>query len=387
MEARLFRPLAVSAALVVFMGAGYRTPNFIVETQDPRLAEQIGKAAEKYRRELAISWTGRAMPDWAQPCTMTVHVGPHLGAGGATTFLFDRGEVYGWRMNIQGSAERVLDSVLPHEITHMIFASHFRCPLPRWADEGGATSVEHAAELAKHHKMLTQFLRTGRGIAFNHMFAMTEYPADVMPLYAQGFALAEYLIMQGGRRKYLDYLTEALQTRQWSAATQHHYGYRDLGALQNAWLGWVAQGFPALAPKSPEAKPPVQLASSGGKLRRPEPNLIYRTRGKAQESVAAGEMVPVVRPDRVTQPARATVAATTTSVASPADDPAPQPMPASGWRAAGSRPSPATIASSAPPAAVPAQPSQAAEPVRTQVTHPQPIEHPRQMILEWNRTN
>ena len=29
---------------------------------------------------------------------MTVQVGPNLGAGGATTFVFDRGEVFGWRM-------------------------------------------------------------------------------------------------------------------------------------------------------------------------------------------------------------------------------------------------------------------------------------------------
>ena len=76
---------------------------------------------------------------------MTVQAAPHLGAGGATTFQFQDGEVFGWRMSIQGSRERMLDSVLPHEITHMIFASHFRQPLPRWADEGGATSVEHAS--------------------------------------------------------------------------------------------------------------------------------------------------------------------------------------------------------------------------------------------------
>ena len=42
--------------------------------------------------------------------------------------------------------------------------------------------------------MLVQFLRTDRGIAFNQMFAMTEYPRDVMPLYAQGYSLAEFLI-------------------------------------------------------------------------------------------------------------------------------------------------------------------------------------------------
>ena len=113
-----------------------------METDDPGFAQQVSQAAEKYRHDLAISWLGEAMPNWYQPCVMTVQAAPHLGAGGATTFQFQDGEVFGWRMTIQGSRERLLDSVLPHEITHMVFASHFRQPLPRWADEGGATSVE-----------------------------------------------------------------------------------------------------------------------------------------------------------------------------------------------------------------------------------------------------
>ena len=115
---------------------------------------------KQYRHDLAVAWLGQAMPNWSQPCVMTVQAAPHLGAGGATTFVFEDGEVFGWRMSIQGSRERILDSVLPHEITHMIFASHFRQPLPRWADEGGATSVEHAIERNKHRQMLPTFLRT-----------------------------------------------------------------------------------------------------------------------------------------------------------------------------------------------------------------------------------
>ena len=155
MEARTLRAALLAASLVVSMGARFQTPNFIVETADPRLARQFAQTAEKQRRELAVAWLGKAMPDWSQPCVITVHVGPHLGAGGATSFVFDRGHVFGWRMNIQGSHQRILDSVLPHEITHMIFASHFRQPLPRWADEGGATSVEHTSERAKHRKIPT----------------------------------------------------------------------------------------------------------------------------------------------------------------------------------------------------------------------------------------
>ena len=50
-------------------------------------------------------------------------------------------------MTVEGSLERILNSVLPHEVTHTIFAAKFGRPLPRWADEGGAVLSEDATEL------------------------------------------------------------------------------------------------------------------------------------------------------------------------------------------------------------------------------------------------
>ncbi len=78
--------------------AGYRTPNFVIEAPTPDLARKIGDAAEQYRNDLAIEWTGRPLPRWASPCPITAEVADHLGAGGATSFVFDRGEVFGWQM-------------------------------------------------------------------------------------------------------------------------------------------------------------------------------------------------------------------------------------------------------------------------------------------------
>ena len=280
------------------MVARFQGPNFIVETADPQIAEQISQQAEQFRHDLAILWIGQTLPNWAQPCTMTVKVSPYLGAGGATTFVFDRGEVFGWRMNIQGSRERVLDSVLPHEITHMIFASYFRHPLPRWADEGGATSMEHVSEKQKHREMLIRFLQTGRGIAFGQLFAMTDYPPDVMPLYAEGYSLAEYLINHGGRRKFVAFLDEGTRTGQWQEAVQRNYGARDLPSLQNEWVGWVAKGFPeppresrviAASAETPVPPSPATAAAtvqsaavaSGERPVRPSPNLTLHINDKA----------------------------------------------------------------------------------------------------------
>ena len=264
MEARIVRTtvssIVGSAVLVctfVVMGclplsaAGYRTANFTVDAPTPRLAKEIGDAAEQYRTQLAQEWLGKTLPNWAKPCPIKARVAPSLGAGGATSFVFDRGEVFDWRMEIQGSRERILDSVVPHEVTHTIFASHFRQPIPRWADEGACTTVEHRSEIAKQEQMLIEFLQTRRGIPFSNMFAMKEYPQDVLPLYAQGHSLARFLIDQRGKREFLAFLEEGLLSEDWIGAVRDRYGYRDLHVLQDSWQNWVVQG-----------RPPLQLAAN-----------------------------------------------------------------------------------------------------------------------------
>jgi len=260
-----------AAALVVAAGwpatdvraAGHRTANFVVDAPTEQLARRIGEAAEQYRHDLAVEWLGGPLPRWSRPCPIKAQVAPHLGAGGATSFVFDAGEVFGWTMTIQGSEERILDSVLPHEVTHTIFASHFRRPLPRWADEGACTTVEHPVERARQHRLLIEFLTTGRGIAFPEMFAMREYPADVLPLYSQGYSLARYLIERGGRHKYVAFVGDGLATDDWSGALGRHYGVGTVAQMQQIWLDWVKQGCPAPPAALAAATPPRPLLAAG----------------------------------------------------------------------------------------------------------------------------
>lgn len=356
------RATLLGVLLLASMGASRRTANFIVETDDPNFAQQVAQAAEAFRHDLAVAWLGEAMPNWSQPCVMSVQVGSHLGAGGATTFKFENGEVFEWRMSIQGSRERILDSVLPHEITHMIFASHFREPLPRWADEGGATSVEHASERDKHRQMLPVFLRSGRGIAFNQMFAMMEYPPDFMPLYAQGYSLAEFLIQANGRRAFVEFLDDGLKKEDWPSAVERRYGIKDLGSLQNTWLAWVRQGAPLAKPGE---SMPTQLLAANGRRPRPEPNLIYHVRGE-QPPVLTAAMTSIH--SSASQPTNPT---TLPALAANVPHSEPTTLPVSGWQVPGER---AVVMAGAttPPAH---------DPFSTQVARPQPMDQPRETVL------
>src|SRR5919107_962649 len=102
------------------------------------------------------------MPPLRKPCKLRVTVTGN-GAGGATTFDFNGREVF-QEMQIEGARERLKNSVLPHEVTHTVFAHHFRQPVPRWADEGGSVLSEDDIERVRHDKLTRQILNQGKQI-------------------------------------------------------------------------------------------------------------------------------------------------------------------------------------------------------------------------------
>ncbi len=125
--------------------------------------------------------------------------GDNLAAQGVTTY--NPAPVRDFQMEVIGTPERILDSVLPHEVTHTVLATYFGRPLPRWADEGICTTVEHVSERSKHEAKLREFLSSRRGIAMNQLFLLTEYPPDVLPMYAQGYSVCRFLIVTTRYRK------------------------------------------------------------------------------------------------------------------------------------------------------------------------------------------
>ncbi len=261
MEARVSRTL-FALVLGLFLlsstewsqAATYRTSNFIVHAPTEEFAQRVGEEAERFRKELAVTWAGEEFPNWSAPCPIRVKVG-QIGAGGATTFSFQNGEVFGWNMTIQGTEERILDSVLPHEITHTILACRFRRPIPRWADEGICTLVEHESERRRQTLLLGNVMKQGSKIPLRSLLAMTEYPQnqmDVMKLYAQGYSLTDYLVQQGGRETFLKFLGDAMRHGGWDQALSAHYGVNSVDVLEKKWNQWVLAGSPAL--KQPEAQ-------------------------------------------------------------------------------------------------------------------------------------
>ncbi len=227
----------VLAAIFASMGAQYRTPNFVVQAPTAAIAERAGQWAEYYRKQKALEWLGHEMPNWTQPCPLVLNV--TMGdPSGATTFTFGPQGVTSQHMQIQGPLDRLINSVLPHEVTHTVFAYYFRCPVPRWADEGGAVLSEDDIELEKHNKIVRNILNHGQQFPLRRLLSLKDYPQDhskVVCLYAQGFSLAHYLVYVSNKQNYLKFVAHGMH-RGWDSAAHTFFGYRSIEEMEQAWL-------------------------------------------------------------------------------------------------------------------------------------------------------
>jgi hypothetical protein len=220
----------------------YVTTNFRVTAPSKDLAEKFGDMAEHYRREKAIEWLGEPMPNWNQRCPLKVEI-RMKDAGGATTFTFGgaggRSGVLSQHMHIYGEQKQLLESVLPHEVTHTVLAYHFGQAVPRWADEGGSVLSENENECFEHDIRCREILNNGRGIKLRVLLTLKEYPRDMIVVYAQGYSICDYLINQhGGRTKFLKFVRTGMRNdnRNWEAAVRDVYGFESVDELEEKWI-------------------------------------------------------------------------------------------------------------------------------------------------------
>jgi hypothetical protein len=227
--------LAVLAALVLLPGAlvvrADGSGNF---TGDDAA---IVLRAEAARRDLALFWFDRPLPRWSAACPITVRDTDRHSGGGATSFSFDRGEVFGWRMTLAGPRQQILDSVVAHEVHHAVLASDVRRRLPRWLDEGLSAVFESPDEHAQHRRYAREFANhPARALAHADEMEYPTRPENVRPLYATGHSVVEWLLVTHGREAVLAF---ARDPRPPSASMRDHFG-ADVAELDRRWQRWIA---------------------------------------------------------------------------------------------------------------------------------------------------
>ncbi len=165
-------------------------------------------------------------------------------------------------MALEGSLDQILTSALPHEVTHTILADHFRQPVPRWADEGAAILAEDAEEQKRHDQLARKILDTpGRAIPLERLLQLTNYPPDVVVLYAEGYSLTRFLVERKDHQTFLAFIKQGL-AHNWDEAVKDQYGLANVRELETVWLAHLARN--RVAPDtSPFRRTPCGFAHPG----------------------------------------------------------------------------------------------------------------------------
>ena len=253
---------ALVAALPVLLGASYRTQNFIVNAPNAQVAKDVGDAAETLSRRTrdrmarqAAAAVGPALPDHRASR-------PQPRRRRRDELRLRSRRSLRLAMTIQGSHERILDSVLPHEVTHTIFASHFRQPVPRWADEGACTTVEHVSERTKQQQMLIQFLQD-RPRHRLQLDVRDEGVSGRRPAALRARPLAGDVLHRprGQGEVSCNSSPTDCKTKTGPPPCTSTTAFKTWPQLQNTWLDWVRPGSRPLQP-GPAGDQPIVLASA-----------------------------------------------------------------------------------------------------------------------------
>jgi RNA polymerase sigma factor (sigma-70 family) len=217
--------------------ATVKTKNFVVEAPTQRIARLVGDVAERERKDKAILWLGKELQPWTEPCPVKVAITMN-GAGGATTFEYERDRVLSRRMHVEGALDRLLASVVPHEVTHTIFADHFGSAPPRWADEGAAVFSEDEEERTRHDKLAQRLQESKRALPLGRLFRLTSYPDDIMVVFAQGYSVTRFLVERKDRKTYLAFVKQGMKDG-WDSAAKKCYGFDDVAEMEKVWIAHI----------------------------------------------------------------------------------------------------------------------------------------------------
>lgn len=220
----------------------------IFHNQSREYVERVAQVCEKMRLELHRKWFGNDGVDWTPKCDLILHAsagdysritGVPGTSPGHSRIETDpgTGRVIGRRMDMHIDNPTMIETVLPHETTHVVLAGMFdRFAVPRWADEGMAVLSEPIDKIEQHRRNLQKALQEGTLFRVPELMNLQDYPAPrrISAFYAQSVFLVDFFVQEKGAQTFVEFLREGLRSNQYEQALRKHYGW----SMTDAEVRW-----------------------------------------------------------------------------------------------------------------------------------------------------
>jgi hypothetical protein len=135
--------------------------------------------------------------------------------------------------------EHFFDSLLPHEMTHIIFREFvgINIPLPLWIDEGVASSQEKnnlytRMKMAKDLVVRNQYIKLDK---FSEVSNLGENTVSPDIFYAEAASLVVFLIREKGKDRFLDFSRALRDGVDYKSALLKVYNLSSLEDMEKSW--------------------------------------------------------------------------------------------------------------------------------------------------------
>jgi len=224
--------------------ANFRICSFTSATQAGRIAHHC----EHLRASLAMTHgLNNGATNWRPKCEVFLFkdknkYGAVVGRQametlGSSLVTPETGAVKSRRIDLRTDVPHYLYEVLPHELTHVLIADHFRDgPPPLWYDEGLALLADSQSKQSLHQRDLHNGLNQGLAFSLDTLLAAKSYPpADrVGVFYGQCASLARCLSQVGPPEKIHEFARRSDQIGL-NLALQETYGINGVTELEPIW--------------------------------------------------------------------------------------------------------------------------------------------------------
>ncbi len=130
------------------------------------------------------------------------------------------------------------DSILPHEMTHIIFREFIgkNIALPLWIDEGIACSQEKS-NLASRMRLARELVSQNKYIALSEISKLSSLGDSIKPdvFYAEAASLIVFLIHEEGQSGFLDFSRLLRDGTDWQKALFKVYHFTSLEDMEEKW--------------------------------------------------------------------------------------------------------------------------------------------------------
>jgi len=268
----LFVFLLVTPTIVFGRGIAH-SANFIVFAPDDQIAEQVLEKAEYYRANLAQEWFGEEFPEGEGRTLISIS---YLNKPRRALFWpIDSPTRKLHKIEITNYGTEELETLLAHEIQHLLHEMRFKGCFPKFFDEGLATRQDRVEVHKRFAIEMRRLAHSSNRDLITSLLDIEEMDRYDVATYAITNSFTSFLLEKGGKQRLFQFAVAGSQ-HDWSSAAIDVYSC-ELSELEGDWRRWLAAKHPADARVATDGDDPqiitleesTSLNVKGGNARTP----------------------------------------------------------------------------------------------------------------------